>query len=192
MLFRSYISRTHFVDAVDVLQFLGQIFRDDRCEADGRDVCDADPEDAPPEVEDAEDGKASAGDDDHDDAGKDAPEEGFPHDGILFSNILEAVFRANHHSRDETGKADADAVTDKGVDRNEGPREESPDDGADVSREEACFHAEDDADNRRDEGEEAEMNHAWDDRYWIEVRPENAGEDAEDDAVNNTFQKRIA
>lgn len=36
------------------------------------------------------------------------------------------------------------------------------------------------------------MDHARDDRYWIEVRPEDAGENAEDDAVNNAFQKGIA
>ena len=54
-----------------------------------------------------------------------------------------------------------------GVDRNEGAGKEPPHDGADVAGEEACFHAEDDAHYRRDEGEETEMDHARDDRYWI-------------------------
>ena len=188
----NYVSGTHFVDAVYVLQFLCQVLGNEGGEADGRDVGDADPEDAPPEVKDAKDGKASTGDDDHDDAGEDAPEKGFPHDGVLFRDVLQAVFSAHHHGRDEAGEANADAVTDEGVDRDEGPRKEPPDDGADVAGEEACFHAEDDADHRRDEGEEAEVDHAWNDRYWIEVRPEDAGEDAEDDAVNNAFQKGIA
>lgn len=128
-----FVSRTHFVDAVYVLQLLCQVLGDEGGEADGRDVCDADPEDAPPEVEDAKDGKASAGNDDHDDAGEDAPEKGFPHDGVLFRDVLQAVFRAHHHGRDEAGEANADAVTDEGVDRNEGSCEEPPDDGADVA-----------------------------------------------------------
>lgn len=78
------------------------------------------------------------------------------------------------------------------MDRNEGASQKAPYDGADVAREEACFHAEDDADYRRDEGEETEVNHSRDDRYWIQVSPEYAGEYAEDDAIDNAFQKGAA
>lgn len=133
VVFILWASGTHFVDAVYVLQLFSEVLGNEWSEADGRDVCDADPEDAPPEVENTEDGKAAAGDDDHDDA----------------------------------GETYADAVTDEGVDRNEGAGKEPPHDGADVAGEEACFHAEDDAHYRRDEGEETEMDHARDDRYWI-------------------------
>lgn len=167
VVFILWASGTHFVDAVYVLQLFSEVLGNEWSEADGRDVCDADPEDAPPEVENTEDGKAAAGDDDHDDAGQDAPEEGFPHDVLLFCDVSKAVLGADHHGRDEAGETYADAVTDEGVDRNEGAGKEPPHDGADVAGEEACFHAEDDAHYRRDEGEETEMDHARDDRYWI-------------------------
>lgn len=82
------------------------------------------------------------------------------------------------------------------MDRNEGASQKAPYDGADVAGEEACFHAEDDADYRRDEGEETEVNHSRDDRYLIQVSPEYAGEYAgeyaEDDAIDNAFQKGAA
>lgn len=146
------------------LQLFSEVLGNEWGEADGRDVCDADR--ALPEVEDAEDGKAAAGNDDRDGLnGQDAQRRGFPHDVLLSAMSARLCAGADHHIAGMSRSAYADAVDEEWIGMKVPARR--PRDGADVAGE-ACFHTEDDADYRRDEGK-TEVNHSRDDRYWIEV-----------------------